>query len=476
MGLKINKFKQSIQLRTAENRIATAKNYIIIDELALGLPDSRETGFNMDPMRINCKKIKAVVLESCPVEFILGYEDICKYDITTKFKELFAMNHPVKNSRDQSANARTVNPSSSAVKDQGKPADGMTDTRPSISIEQHHHVAQTAEPVPEARDEHFGASGQQAARVMSVELAQPHEIVKNNSTVPKEKLLTVDPDDDDIEKFQPINPWSHYFTAAQSHKNNRHAGKPTTSSDDKTTALSLTEILKNLKLHERCNDSKLRAQLERIVTQFQDRFAVNVASEPAAIPPFRIEVDQTKWSLIKPEKYPRPQSEARQMAVDKFIRKALADNIIRPSHSNYFSQVLLTPKANGTWRFCVDYRRVNELTKPLGWPIPNIENLLRRIGAKRAKYFATLDYTSGYYQAPLEESSKKYTAFITQDGIYEFNRVPMGPKGAPAYFQQQMQHSVFPDFTQSILEIYLDDIITWSDTPENLGMFVVRDH
>jgi len=204
------------------------------------------------------KKIKAVILESCPVELILGYEDICKYDITTKFKELFAMNYPVNNSRDQSANARTVNPSSSAVKDQGKPADGMTDTRPSISIEQHHHVAQTAEPVPEARDEHFGASGQQAARVMSVELAQPHEIVKNNSTVPKEKLLTVDPDDDDIEKFQPINPWSHYFTAAQSHKNNRHAGKPTTSSDDKTTALSLTEILKNLKLHERCNDSKLR--------------------------------------------------------------------------------------------------------------------------------------------------------------------------------------------------------------------------
>jgi hypothetical protein len=125
---------------------------------------------------------------------------------------------PVKNSRDQSASARTVNPSSSAVKDQGKPADGMTDTRPSISIEQHHRVDQTAELVPETRDEHFGASGQQAARVMSVDLAQPHEIVKNNSTVPKEKLLTIDPDDDDIEKFQPINPWSQYFTAAQSHK------------------------------------------------------------------------------------------------------------------------------------------------------------------------------------------------------------------------------------------------------------------
>jgi len=101
-------------------------------------------------------------------------------------------------------------------------------------------------------------------------------------------------------------------------------------------------------------------------------------------------------------------------------------------------------------------------------PIPHTENLLRRIGAKRAKYFATLDYTSGYYQAPIDENSKKYTAFITTDGIYEFNRVPMGPKGAPAYFQQQMQHTVFPDLIQSILEVYLDDIITWADTEENL--------
>jgi putative transposase len=99
---------------------------------------------------------------------------------------------------------------------------------------------------------------------------------------------------------------------------------------------------------------------------------------------------------------------------------------------------LLTPKANGSYRFCVDYRSLNAVTKNLRWPIPNIENLLRRIGTKKAKYFATLDYTSGYHQAPLEEQSKIYTAFATIDGIYEFNRVPFGPKGAPAYFQKQM--------------------------------------
>jgi hypothetical protein len=233
----------------------------------------------------------------------LGYNDLCNYDITTKFKKIFSSQKPAINSRELSI---ADYPSSSAVKDQGKPADGRTDTRPSVWTEHHHLVAQTVETVPETRDEHFGASGpDQAARGMSVDLAQPHAIVNTNSTiVPKEKLLTIDKDDDDIEKLQPINPWSTYFTAAQTE--NRQAAEATACSDNPTTSVHSQEILKILKLNEHCKDSLLRAQLERLVTQFQDRFAVNVASEPAAIPPFRIDIDTTKWSQIKPEKYPRP--------------------------------------------------------------------------------------------------------------------------------------------------------------------------
>jgi len=340
----------------------------------------------------------------------------------------------------------------------------MTSTRPSVSIDPTHRAAQTAEPVTEVRDEHFGASGLiSAACVRGADLAQPPGVVKTK-IISKHDLLDVEFDDDEIDTWKSIDPWEKYFISAQS---NGHAKKLARSSDN-SSSLSLNEIFEILKIEQRCKNPELSAALRKLVSIYQDRFAVNVESEPAAIPPFHIDIDSEKWSQLKPEKYPRPQTVARQQAVDKFVRKALADKIIRPSHANYFSQVLLTPKANGTWRFCIDYRRINELTKSLGWPIPHTENLLRRIGAKRAKYFATLDYTSGYYQAPIDENSKKYTAFITTDGIYEFNRVPMGPKGAPAYFQQQMQHTVFPDLIQSILEVYLDDIITWADTEENL--------
>ena len=104
----------------------------------------------------------------------------------------------------------------------------------------------------------------------------------------------------------------------------------------------------------------------------------------------------------------------------------------------------------------------------MGWPIPNIESLLQRVGQRcqrgKAKYFATLDLTSGYHQTSLSEDSRAYTAFIvggSEQGVYEWCRVPMGPKGAPSYFQQQMQRTVFKELLGTVMEIYIDDILVW---------------
>jgi hypothetical protein len=116
--------------------------------------------------------------------------------------------------------------------------------------------------------------------------------------------------------------------------------------------------------------------------------------------------------------------------------------IIRPSQSAFWSQVILAPKLNGEWRFSIDYRRLNELTESMGWPIPNIEQSLNRKGEKRPKYFAVMDFTKGFFQAPLDESSSKYTAFATWHGLFEWVRVPMGLKGAPSWFQQQVATKV----------------------------------
>ena len=92
---------------------------------------------------------------------------------------------------------------------------------------------------------------------------------------------------------------------------------------------------------------------------------------------------------------------------------------------------IYNPKLDDSWRFCIDYRKLNQVTKSMGWPIPNIPEMLRRIGEHRPRLFGKLDFTSGYHQAPLSEESQAYSAFICWMGLYEWLRVPMGPKGAP---------------------------------------------
>lgn len=82
-----------------------------------------------------------------------------------------------------------------------------------------------------------------------------------------------------------------------------------------------------------------------------------------------------------------------------------------------------------------------------------------RLGRRQAKYFAVLDLTKGYYQAPLAETSKACTAFITSSGVFEWNRVAMRLCGAPGFFQRAMTTEVLTDLMHSVCEVYLDDII-----------------
>ena len=82
---------------------------------------------------------------------------------------------------------------------------------------------------------------------------------------------------------------------------------------------------------------------------------------------------------------------------------------------------------------CVDYRAFDDCTPDASWPIPNIVEMLRRIGSRKRKIFGIMDLTQGYHQAPLSNTIKAYTAFITFSGVYEFTRLPFGPKSAPSY-------------------------------------------
>lgn len=166
----------------------------------------------------------------------------------------------------------------------------------------------------------------------------------------------------------------------------------------------------------------------------------------------------------KPYRYPH----VHKKEVKDQIEKMLNQNIIRPSHSPWSSPLWVVPKkldssGKQKWRIVIDYRRLNEKTIDDRYPLPNIEDLLDRLG--RCHYFTTLDLASGFYQIEMSEDSISKTAFSTESGHYEYVRMPMGLKNSPSTFQRIMD-DVLRGLINDCCLVYLDDIIVYSTSLE----------
>ncbi len=177
----------------------------------------------------------------------------------------------------------------------------------------------------------------------------------------------------------------------------------------------------------------MRRRLSNLVTKFTHQFKKDVQKTPASIPPMVLNVNDKLWQASKNNtgRY-RPQSLKKHLEIERQVKLLKSLGVIRESKSPYHSHVHLVPKPGDKWRFCLDFRFLNSLTEMEGGVIPNIAETLQRIGARAPKFFAVIDFTSGYHQAPIAEESIPYTAFITRRGKYEWVRVPMGLKGAPS--------------------------------------------
>jgi len=152
---------------------------------------------------------------------------------------------------------------------------------------------------------------------------------------------------------------------------------------------------------------------------------------------------------------------AQHKEIDKQVAERLATGCIKPSSSPWSSSVVLVQKKDGSWRFAIDYRGLNKVTKTDVFPLPRIQDTLNKLGT--AKYFTTLDLTSGYWQLELSEEDREKTAFKTQKGLWEWNRMPMGLKNAGSSFQRMM-HYVIGHLEGKSALVYLDDVIVYSDT------------
>ena len=157
-------------------------------------------------------------------------------------------------------------------------------------------------------------------------------------------------------------------------------------------------------------------------------------------------------------------SHSEKEIIKREVDKMLKNNIVEESKSPWAFPVVLVKKKDNTTRFCVDYRRLNQITVKDAGPIPIIADTIDNLN--NSKYFSKLDFRSGYWSIEMDNKSKEKTAFVTFLGLFQFLVMPFGLTNAPSSFQRYLQYCL-SDILYKYCCVYIDDIIIFSDTMEN---------
>lgn len=199
-------------------------------------------------------------------------------------------------------------------------------------------------------------------------------------------------------------------------------------------------------------------QLHHLINRNVDVFATSLSELPGTTLHYH-EIDTGDAPPQRQRTYRH--SPIAKKEVEKQTKEMLDSGIITPSNSMWSSPSILVKKKDGSFRFCIDYRKVNAVTKIISWPLPLLNDVLDAMSENQPTIFSVMDMKSGYFQIPLHPNSQPKTAFTTHEGSYEFTRIPFGLCNSGQAYQMLM-NQVFRGMLWKSVVVYIDDILCFS--------------
>ncbi|KAJ8011672.1 hypothetical protein DPEC_G00060680 [Dallia pectoralis] len=249
------------------------------------------------------------------------------------------------------------------------------------------------------------------------------------------------------------------LSAAQQVMSTGTAGPSATMENVKPMRERLERVgLRDLDLESCDVAAEWRAKLADLVVKYEDIFSHHHLDCGEA----KEFVHRIRLTDERPFRLPyRRVPPAEYQKLRRVISEMEEKEIIRKSTSEFASPLVLVWKKNGDLRVCTDFRWLNKRTLKDAHPLPHQADCLAALGGNT--FFSTMDLTSGFYNMPLHEDDRKYSAFTTPMGLYEYNRLPQGLCNSPASFMRMMT-SIFGDQNFLSLLCYLDDLLVFAPT------------
>ncbi len=201
-----------------------------------------------------------------------------------------------------------------------------------------------------------------------------------------------------------------------------------------------------------------QTQLESLISQYSDVFSAD-------------DYDYGRTDLVKHTIRTGDAQAIRQRAyrtsphiraeIDRQVQQLLSHDVIEESCGPWASPVVLVKKKDGSYRFCIDFRKLNAVTVKDSYPLPRASEALDSLAG--ACWFSTMDLSSGYWQVELDPNDREKTAFNTGSALYQFKVMPMGLTNAPPTFQRLME-LVLRGLHWKVCLVYLDDVLVFSRT------------